>query len=166
MSVENQISLRETIKTDIGNVITLERDPVNIPFIRQWSEDQHLASLKNDHYGHYIIENSNNDFLGYVILTGLDNPDQSIEFKRIVINNKSQGIGKKAVQLIKQLAFNTLHAHRLWLEVMTTNQRACAVYQSHGFVKEGIHRESLKMGDQFISLIVMSILKPEYESES
>ncbi len=165
MSEQNQIRLRETTKRDIEDVVNLERDPLNIPFIRQWSDDQHFASLESNHYGHYIIEGGNKNFLGYLILTGLDNPDKSIEFKRIVVNNTSQGFGKKAVQLIKELVFHKLHAHRLWLEVMTTNKRARTVYQSQGFVKEGIHRESLKMGDKFLSLIVMSILKSEYESE-
>ncbi len=163
MTEKKDIRLRETTKSDIEGVINLERDPVNIPFVRQWSETQHIASLESDHYGHYIIEDLNKDFLGYIILTGLDNPDQSIEFKRIVITNKSGGIGKKAVQLIKELVFDKLHAHRLWLEVMTTNQRAYSVYQSQGFAQEGIHRESLKMDDKFLSLIVMSILKQEYD---
>ncbi len=105
MSDKIQIKLRETTKSDIQHVITLERDPVNIQYVRQWSEEQHISALESDHYGHYIIEDRNRDFLGYVILTGLDNPDKSIEFKRIVITNKSQGLGKKAIQLIKELVF-------------------------------------------------------------
>ena len=92
----------------------------------------------------------------------MNDPDKSIEFKRIVISEKGKGFGREAVQLVKKIAFETLGAHRLWLEVMEHNGRACQLYQSEGFVSEGLHRESFKQGEKYISLRIMSILADEY----
>jgi len=159
---DTDIFLRPTQEAEIDAVLGMEQNPVNTSFIRQWSRDQHLSALADDHYGHFIVEEDQGEMMGYVILTGLDDPDKSIEFKRIVIHEKGRGLGRKAVLLVKAKVFEEFNAHRLWLEVMPTNQRAHALYESMGFVKEGIHREALKMGKTYLSLIVMSILSHEY----
>jgi diamine N-acetyltransferase len=44
------------------------------------------------------------------------------------------------------------------------NTRARHVYETEGFVAEGKMRECLKAGDIFETLIIMSMLKDEYEA--
>ncbi len=156
------IRLRPTEERDLETVLKLERDPANTPFIRQWSLKQHKDSLSDAHYGHFIIEGAGAEILGYVILTGLDSPDKNIEFKRIVIADKGRGLGRKTVSLIQEKAFGELSAHRLWLDVLLENERAFHVYKSLGFTEDGIQREALKRGDEFLSLRLMSILSHEY----
>ena len=99
---------------------------------------------------------------GHVILVGLESADLSLEFKRIVIPGKGRGLGRDTVRAVKRFAFEELKFHRLWLEVLTTNHRAKALYASEGFTEEGIHREALRQGERFHSLIVMSMLAGEY----
>jgi RimJ/RimL family protein N-acetyltransferase len=48
---------------------------------------------------------------------------------------------------------------------MEHNERAIQLYESAGFVSEGLHRESLKQGEHFLSLKVMSILAHEYSHQ-
>ena len=158
-----RIILRPTIETDLDYVIRMERSPENAPFIRQWSIQQHQSAISDDNMVHSIVQKtSDNKVIGYIILIGLSNPDKSIELKRIVIEEKNEGFGKEALQLIKKIAFENLDAHRLWLEVMEHNDRAVKLYKSEGFISEGLHRESLKQGENFLSLQVMSILAHEY----
>lgn len=157
------ISLRPTTITDLDKVIQMEREDENAGFIRQWSVDKHKSAISDDGMAHLIIESvSDKRILGYVILLGLDDPDGNIEFKRIVVEEKGKGYGRKAVRLVKKFAFEKLNCHRLWLEVMENNLRAYKLYESEGFIPEGVHRESLKQGDKYISLKVMSILAQEY----
>jgi RimJ/RimL family protein N-acetyltransferase len=52
---------------------------------------------------------------------------------------------------------------RLWLDVKESNERARHVYESEGFLVEGILRECLKGEYGFESLVVMSILRDEYD---
>jgi diamine N-acetyltransferase len=66
------------------------------------------------------------------------------------------------VRAIKRHAFDTLSAHRLWLDVKEHNTRARAVYAKEGFRYEGTLRECLKGPEGFESLVVMSVLEHEY----
>ncbi len=163
--VQNEIALlRPTIEGDLDQVIALERNDANAPFIRQWSREKHILAISDSNFAHLIIEsNDDRKMLGYIILIGIDDPDCNLEFKRLVIDSKGKGYGRTAVQLIKIFAFEKTSAHRLWLEVMENNERAFQLYKSDGFVVEGTHRESLKQDNRFLSLRVMSLLKQEYK---
>lgn len=164
-STIDKISSRLTIPSDIENIIKMERDADNVPFIRQWSADKHYAAIGDANIAHLVIETSNEKrIIGYAILIGLENQDKSVEFKRLVINEKGKGYGRKAMRMIKKYAFENLKVHRLWLEVLENNSRAFQLYKSEGFIIEGTHRESMRQGEKFLSLIVMSQLSHEYET--
>ena len=159
-----RIKFRLTAKTDLDYVMKIERAAENAAFIRQWSIHQHKSAISDENMAHLVVENtSDHKILGYVILVGLENPDQSIELKRIVIQERNKGFGKEALQLVKKIVFVDLGMHRLWLEVMEHNGRAIRLYESEGFTSEGVHRESMKQGKHFLSLKVMSILAHEYD---
>jgi RimJ/RimL family protein N-acetyltransferase len=87
-----------------------------------------------------------------------------VELKRIVLQPKGQGYGRACLRLLAQMAFRDLGAHRFWLDVKSANTRALALYRSEGFVEEGRLRESVKSGSGYDSLIVLSMLKDEYEA--
>jgi diamine N-acetyltransferase len=162
-----EIGFRPTSKSDIKKVITMERDRANKPFIRQWSQEQHLNALKDGNFAHLVIETPESGrMIGYAILIGLENPDKSIEFKRLVINEKGKGFGRMIMRMMKTHVFETLRAHRLWLEVKEGNERAFRLYQSEGFIVEGVHRECFLDRGKFSNLIVMSMLANEYSNIS
>jgi len=155
--------LRPTTESNLDTILKIERDESNAPYIRQWSREKHLGAILNEDIGHVIIESiADSRTVGYVIVTGLHNEDQNIEFKRIALAEKGKGYGRSAVQLIKRLAFDVYGAHRLWLEVMVHNHPAYHLYESEGFVPEGRCRDGVKLGDEFITTNVMSVLEPEY----
>jgi RimJ/RimL family protein N-acetyltransferase len=159
------VRLRRTAPEDIGQLMAFEQDAANAPFIRLWTHAQHEAAIRDANIGHFVVcHSSQNDAVGHVILVGLQSADLNLEFKRIVIAAKGEGLGRDTVRAIKKFTFETLRFHRLWLEVITTNSRAKALYASEGFVEEGLHREALRQGETFQSLIVMSILTGEYAS--
>jgi RimJ/RimL family protein N-acetyltransferase len=63
-------------------------------------------------------------------------------------------------------AFHEFGAHRLWLDTYSDNTRAQHVYRSAGFSQEGVMRECKKWGDEYRSLMLMSILESEYTSRA
>jgi RimJ/RimL family protein N-acetyltransferase len=162
-----RIIFRLTTEADLDYVLKMERAAENAAFIRQWSKQQHQSAILDDNMAHLMVQKtSDNKAIGYVILVGLKNPDKSIEFKRIVIKEKNEGFGRESVQLVKKITFENLSAHRMWLEVMEHNERAIQLYISEGFISEGLHRESLKQGEHFVSLKAMSILAHEYNRKT
>ncbi len=158
-----EIELRRTTENDLPYVLSAEGDDDSSRFIAVWPEEKHRAALDDTNIEHLIIESKpNSQPIGFVILAGLQGENRSIEFMRIVVTDKGKGYGRVAVSAIKRHAFDTLLAHRLWLDVKEHNTRARAVYEKEGFRYEGTLRECLKGPEGFESLVVMSVLEQEY----
>lgn len=159
------VRLRKTQPDDINFVLNAENSEENRHFVFLWSEDQHRFALKDKNMAHFIVEASTDHrCVGYIILAGLSVPNLNIELKRIVITEKSKGFGRSAIKIVKHYAFEQLHTHRLWLDVIERNNRAKSLYESEGFYVEGVLRECLKTTDGYQSLILMSILEQEYRT--
>jgi len=157
-----QIRFRPTQPEDIDFVMAQELHDENSAYIRHWQREKHLATINDPNFGHFIVETIKDQRpVGFVILIGVQEPDGNLEFKRLAISEKGTGYGRKAVQLIKQFAFEKTNTHRLWLEVVENNDRAFKLYESEGFITEGTHRESAVMRGKRTSLIVMSMLRRE-----
>jgi RimJ/RimL family protein N-acetyltransferase len=164
IAIESElVCLRHTTENDLDFVLRAEYDPENSPFILCWTRDQHEIAFSNQNLAHLTIESAaTGELVGYAILAGLENPNQSVNLQRLVITNKGKGYGKATVRLIKQWVFEELEVHRLWLDLKDYNHRAKRVYESAGFVEEGTTRECLKVGEKFESLVIMSVLRKEY----
>lgn len=156
------VTLRKTGEDDLQFVISAEREQDNAQYVGQWTREQHLNALENEDTLHLIVEDSNTTKpVGYVIMAGLQNPNNNVEFRRIVICNKGNGMGRETLRLIKKVAFEELGAHRLWLDVRSKNLRAQNLYKSGGFKEEGVLRECILYNGDYESLILMSILENE-----
>ena len=158
-----EIELRQTTESDLQYVLSAEGNEENRRFITVWPEEKHRDVLDDANIEHLIIASKpTNQRIGFVILAGLQSEHRNIEFMRIVITEKGRGYGRAAVRAIKRHAFETLSAHRLWLDVKEHNMRARVLYEQEGFRYEGTLRECLKGPEGFESLVVMSMLEQEY----
>ena len=161
----NLLKLRNSESSDISYVMNAEHDQENIAFISQWTYEQHLEAILDEAIHHLINEDNSGEKVGYVILTGLFDPNKAIYIKRIVIQRKNKGYGREALRLIIKWVFEQTNTHRLWLDVIDNNHRAIHVYETAGFTCEGTLRDCFLKGDRYISLSFMSILRHEYDSE-
>jgi len=101
--------------------------------------------------------------VGYAILRGWNTPDRILHFNRLVIDEKGKGYGRDAMRLVKKIAFEQLHVHRLWLDVFADNRRAIDLYRSEGFVDEGTQRDCIVHGGRYRSQMIFSILESDYK---
>jgi diamine N-acetyltransferase len=159
------ITLRDTRTEDLDFVIPAEQSKENAPYVAQWSREAHLKAFEDEDVLHVIIETEGRR-VGYAIMAGLKEPNKCIELKRVVVIEKGKGLGRRAMELFIKLAFEELAAHRLWLDVREYNQRAIHLYDSLGFVREGLIRECIWTGDKFVSHYIMSILEQEYKGNT
>ncbi len=161
-----RIRLRPSTENDLALVLELEEDADNAPFILRWPADAHLAAMADPDRAHLMVEAKDSGrAVGYLILAALQSPHRSIEFVRITIARKGEGYGRECLRAIKRMAFDSLGAHRLWLDVMSHNARARALYLAEGFMEEGTLRESIELDGRRVSLIVLSMLEREYRQE-
>ena len=161
-----RVRLRRTTEGDLDFVLAAEGAEENRRFVGQWTREQHGRSLSNSDLAHFIVEGvEDGRAVGYVIMAGLLDADRSAEFRRVVITEKGKGYGREVLRAVKRMAFEELKAHRLWLDVREHNGRARRLYESEGFVVEGMLRECVSVGGGWESLVLMSLLEQEYRGD-
>lgn len=136
----SEIVLRPTRLSELPFILTAEQHSENAPYIGQWTQAQHQAAIAGADSAHLIAADHHRP-VGYALLTGLENPHRAINLQRIVVTEKGQGYGRQILRWVKAFAFGTLGCHCLWLDVVASNQRAKSLYESEGFVSEGILRD-------------------------
>jgi diamine N-acetyltransferase len=155
-----ELRLRPTREDDLEYVVAAEAHPDNAPFLAPSPRDVHLGFLRDPRLRHLIAE-AGGQRVGFVLLQ-LHPESRAVELRRLAVTEKGHGYGRAALRLVMAQAFEEHDAHRLWLDVKPHNERALALYRSAGFVEEGLLRDALYYGERFESLIVMSILRPEW----
>ena len=113
-----------------------------------------------------IFAKPENVHIGNVSLGGIDliNRNASIG---IAIGEKDylgRGIGRETVKLILKYAFYTVGLNMVFLNVFADNARAIASYERCGFKRRGELPQCFFRDGGFISCVIMSITKNEYES--
>jgi diamine N-acetyltransferase len=155
-----ELRLRPTREDDLEYVVAAEADPDNAPFLAPSPREVHLGFLRDAGQRHLIAE-AGGRAVGFVLLR-LHRDDRAVELRRLAVTEKGRGYGRAALRLVMAQAFEEHGAHRLWLDVKPHNERALALYRSAGFVEEGLLRDALSSDGRFESLVVMSILRPEW----
>ena len=162
--IENsQIGLKRTLPEEIDLIFKMENQVENVKFVSPYNKKRHLEVIENKDEEHLTVwQKKTTKIVGFIILSGLQNPNLSLEFRRIVIQEKGKGIGRQCLQLVKRYCFDELKFHRLWLDVFEDNLRAIHLYQSEGFKKEGKLRDAIRQGENYKSLLILSILENEF----
>lgn len=130
--------------------------------LRAWYSTRHEQGERLDLM---IEERATGLWVGEVVLNEWDEGNQACGF-RILIGpgGQNRGLGSEATRLIVDYAFEHLPLHRIELEVYAFNPRAQQVYTKAGFVVEGRRRDALLYDGERIDAILMSILRPDWES--
>jgi RimJ/RimL family protein N-acetyltransferase len=76
----------------------------------------------------------------------------------------SKGYGTDAIRTLMRFAFERMNLNRVELSTFDFNERAQACYRKCGFVEEGRRREDRYIDGEYHDLIVMGILRYEWEA--
>ena len=155
-----ELALRPTRADDLGYVVAAESDADNAPYLAPSPRAEHEGFLGDPRQRHLIAEVEGRP-VGFVLMR-LHPEDRAVELRRLAVTEKGRGYGRATLRAVARTAFEEHGAHRLWLDVKPHNERARALYRSEGFVEEGVLRDALLTGDRFESLVVMSLLRPEW----
>ncbi len=157
------VRLRPTTVADLDFVLAAERHPDNTPFVGQWTPEQHSSAVRDVDAAHLVVEDSEQNRVGFVIVLGLKSQDRSLLIQPLVVVDKGRGYGRATLEEVIRLAFEVWGAHRLELDVIDHNERARHLYRSVGFVEEGTLRECYYYGEEgrFRSSVIMSMLEQE-----
>ncbi|MDO6658726.1 MULTISPECIES: GNAT family N-acetyltransferase [Bacillaceae] len=174
------IELKPFERADFDKLINWIETP---EFLLQWGGPNFTFPLDEDQLGVYLKDANNDDsevliysvfdretetVIGHISLGKIDRGNNSARVGKVLVGDKSvrgKGIGKQMMTEILKVAFDELHLHRVSLGVFDFNSSAIACYEKAGFKKEGLLRESRKIGEEYWSLWEMSILEKEWLEE-
>lgn len=158
-----RIRLRVARERDLPYILAVEYKPENAKYVIPYPEAQHRQTLDEKNAVHLIVETADAaEKLGFLMIAGLDNPFREIEFTRIILDKKGAGYGRETLRLLKAWAFEDLGFHRAWLDCKDHNARALHLYESEGFVREGLIRETILTDGVYESLVILGILDREH----
>jgi diamine N-acetyltransferase len=156
------MKFRSATQADIAQICALERLPEFHTMVGSWSEDEHARMLADPDAVYVVAEEPSGRIAAFAILRGLLSEHRQVELKRIVVRTPNQGVGRELLTEVAGRAFGEHSAHRLFLDVFVTNDRARHVYQDFGFRQEGIMRDVIYRDGAYHSLVLMSLLETEY----
>ncbi len=117
---------------------------------------------RSDRHVWAIVDLAADAVVGEVLLTDLDEGNQSCGFRIWIAGATGRGLGTEATRLALRQAFESDGLHRVQLEVYAFNPRARRVYEKAGFVVEGTMREALLFDDAWVDAHLMAILAREW----
>ncbi|MFE3192698.1 GNAT family N-acetyltransferase [Nocardia sp. NPDC059240] len=135
-------------------------DPDEVARLREWYSSR---NAQPDRLDLAITELASGRCVGEAVLNQWDPGNRSCNF-RILIgpDGQGRGLGTEATELLVGYGFEKLGLHRISLEVYAFNPRARRAYEKAGFRAEGVLRESLRYGEEWIDATVMSILEGDW----
>jgi diamine N-acetyltransferase len=154
--------LRPASSEDLPFILGLEQKFREMRLLGGNDLATHQRQLSNPDCSYWMVEAEDGP-AGFVILRDIHSKDRNVELQRIAVAHPDRGLGREVLHAIMEKAFGEFGAHRLWLDTYSDNTRAQHVYKSAGFSEEGVMRECKKWGDEYRSLVLMSILESEYK---
>jgi RimJ/RimL family protein N-acetyltransferase len=132
---------------------------------------RNLIKEMNDASNEFIFAIRSLDEEKLIGVTGFENIQWNNRVASIFIGIgeggfRGKGIGKEAMSLTLDYAFNELNLHKLQLTVLQYNTAAIALYESLGFVKEGVFREFILRDKTRYDLINYGIIHYEWVNKS
>ena len=157
-----RLRLRRAEEKDFNYIFKLQYAAENLKFIVPYNEQFQLEAIHSDgsEKMNIIVEEiATKTPVGYFFIQ-ID--EFEIEFMHIVIDKKGVGYGREGLKLLMKWSFEVKKFHRAWLDCKDYNQVALNLYESCGFVREGLIRETLLTNGVYENLVVLGILDREY----
>jgi RimJ/RimL family protein N-acetyltransferase len=156
------MEIRPATKSDIPNIMQLERLDGYDRLVGRWEAEQHAREIESAS-NRYFVGIEGGEIVAFSILQNVGAANRCIRLRRIIAKNPGRGHGSRLLQSILEICFNELAAHRVDLHVHMENERARRVYARAGFFEEGVIRDLHRNANgTFSSLRLMSLLRPEW----
>lgn len=148
---------------DIRDLYMNHPFPVNIETERGWYEKILTSNFPVTVFG--LEHGESGKLLGISVLRDINLIHRQAEFAIYIGDEAERGKGyaREGTRLTLGFGFFKLGLNRIFLKVLTENERAVHLYRKLGFVEEGVLRECVFKNNEFKDQYVMAILKSEFE---
>jgi RimJ/RimL family protein N-acetyltransferase len=150
---------------EIWHLTSWALSPLNRSAVEKLFEDRELSPI-DDSFAIHIKDDK--EPVGVISLMNISDTNASAELSVIVghPDDRHQGYGTEAIELLIRYAFEELGLNRVGLSAFDFNGEAISAYEKLGFAVEGRYRQAIKRNSGFHDAILMSILKNEWQAET
>lgn len=127
------IAIRESQIEELSTFVIMESSEDTLEFIIPYTLEEHQAKFNAPDIVYLSI--ANNERLAGFIILALDPDGISVEFRRIVVSAKGNGIGQAAIKAMEAYCRTTLQRNRIWLDVFEFNKRGQHIYEKLGYTQ-------------------------------
>lgn len=139
---------------------------VNLEADEHWFDAYMAARAHQVRLG--IVLRESHQLIGVAYLLGIDWVHRTAQLGLMVGAQEQwgKGYGTQATMMVIEYAFADLNLNRIQLDVLEDNAGAIKVYERCGFTREGVLREAVYKRGAYRSLIVMGLLRSEWERDA
>ena len=169
------LSLRPITSADMPKILGWR----NKKDIRKWFFNSQVLAMKDQKKWYSAYENKDNDEMfiiqvdsvdiGIIAIYNIDKKNKKAEIGRLLIGEdeyRSKGYAYQAGKLLLKYAFNSLKMEKLYLNLFADNITAVNLYTKLGFLKAAILRKDIVASISRKDVIVMGLLKRNFEEKS
>jgi RimJ/RimL family protein N-acetyltransferase len=170
----NGVRLRFVEDSDRDYIVDLRNNSMQVenwffspdPFCL-WKHDIFIEESRKKNDKFFVIEIPGDNWIkiGVVCVYNIDFIHRNCEFGRFIIDGgyNHKGYGKDTLNLIYKYCFDDLGMNKIYWEVLKNNINAIQFYEKVGCKIDGVKRQHIFKEGKFVDVLIMSILKEEYE---
>ena len=132
--------------------------------IRQYLQNAHQDIYEAKQLRLVICESESDKTIGLIDLFDFDPKNQRAGIGILIhnTNQRGQGFGKQALQLLMNYSFNQLQIHNLYANIGTENEKSLHLFATFGFEKVGIRKEWNYIGNQYEDEVIFQLINPNH----
>lgn len=140
-SIENDENLWELSNT---------QTPYSRFLIKQYLENAHQDIFEVKQL-RLVISNNNNDSIGLIDLFDFDFKNKRAGVGILIQSeqDRQQGYGREALELLINYSFNQLHLHQLYCNISEDNHASISLFKNQGFNPVGLKKDWIFNGKTY-----------------
>ena len=133
------VELRLSSRNELDIFDNIDRQDHASNFITQIGLNTHLEFFDEPNITYLSIENNEGELSGYIVLV-LEPGNQSLEFRRISVDQTKRGVGQAAIRKMERFSKRTFGVQRIWLDVYEDNAVGRHIYEKLGYKQFKVER--------------------------
>lgn len=168
-------TIRPLKKEDIEMYYELNFNPLDTEVARMTGSATHFEKdvivkhlercIADEERYDFVIVDPKGNIIGETVINDIDIDLNSANFRIGIFQEveRGKGIGQWALSTTIDFAFRDLKLNRLELDVYEFNEKGHHIYKKAGFIEEGVLREAVKDNGVYYNVILMSMLRSDWE---
>jgi RimJ/RimL family protein N-acetyltransferase len=156
----------ETLRRWINDPETTRYLTTSWPVSSQDQLDWFERSRHDDSKKKLIIELVDAELIGVFSLTNIDLHNRSVEVGITIgaADYRGKGLASRSLRLAVNVLFDHFNYHRIWAQILETNEMCRNLFQHAGFEEEGVLRESVYWNGRMVGKVIVAKLRMEADS--